>query len=258
MIAPAPLTIRRVDRLHVRTYATKSVLGAAAAAHAAEVIRVAIEDHGAARVIFATGASQFEFLEALVQQSSVNWSCVTAFHLDEYLGLPSDHPASFRGYLNERLFNLVKPARVHLIAGDAPDPDGECERYAALLAAEPIDLACIGIGENGHIAFNDPPVADFRDPRLVKIVELDEPCRRQQLGEGWFPTLDDVPRRAMTLTVPAIMRCKAIRCVVPDERKAEAVRAALEEPIGTACPASVLRRHADAVLFLDELSASRI
>ena len=205
-------------------------------------------------MIVATGASQFDFLAALVAVEGMPWDRVTFFHLDEYCGLDDQHPASFRRYLRERLFSQLspQPAVVHLV-----DPD-DIKRYSALLAEGPIDLACIGVGENGHIAFNDPPVADFDDPELVKVVELDEACRMQQVGEGWFPGLAETPSHAVTLTVPAIMRARVISCVVPDKRKAEAVRGMLCGAISTECPASVLRRHRRAVLWLDEGSVSAV
>lgn len=239
----------------VLVYPDKNALGEAAAEYTAQQIRSVIGAKGQARVIFATGASQFEMLQALVKKD-IAWDKVDAFHLDEYLGIADDHPASFRLYLKQRLFDIVKPRTVHLLNGTADDPEAECARYTELLQEDEIDLACIGIGENGHIAFNDPPVADFEDPKLVKVVELDEACRRQQLGEGWFPTFDDVPTHALTQTVTAIMRSKAISCVVPDERKAPAVKAAMTGPIETACPASVLRNHANVKLWLDQPAAS--
>jgi glucosamine-6-phosphate deaminase len=177
--------------------------------------------------------------------------------LDEYKGISEQHPASFRKYLKERILNMVKPGKVYLINGEAENMDEMLNEYATLLASHPIDVACIGIGENGHIAFNDPP-ADFNDPRLIKIVKLDQACRQQQLGEGWFPTFDDVPEEAVSLTIPAIMNCETISCVVPDERKAKAVYNTLFGQISTSCPASVLRRHPNAVLFLDFPAASKI
>lgn len=256
MAGQAQGEVRRfdVDRLHVRVFADKASLGAAAAAQVAQAIREAVAAKGSADVVVATGASQFEFLDALVTQD-VPWPKVRAFHLDEYIGLDDGHPASFRRYLRERLFSKVSPAEVHYVRGDTPDPHAEAKRYGNLLAGREIDVSCIGIGENGHIAFNDPPVADFDDPVLMKVVELDEACRRQQLGEGWFPTLADVPTHALTQTVPAMMRARQISCVVPDARKAKAVRDTLRGPISTACPASVLRRHPDCTLWLDEPAA---
>lgn len=242
--------------IDVRVYATKTALGAAAAEYVVERINHAILMRGQARVIFATGASQYEFLAALVQlKESVDWKHVTAFHLDEYIGLPDTHPASFRRYLRERLFNLLPFRTVHLLDGTAENAKAEAERYATLLASGPIDLACVGIGENAHLAFNDPP-ADFETRRLVHVVMLDEACRRQQVGEGHFPSFEDVPKQALSLTVPAILQADAISCVVPDARKAAAVQCALEGPIVPACPASALQKHSRTTVFLDTDSAA--
>ena len=206
----------------------------------------------------ATGASQFTFIDAFKKDTSLDWSCISVFHLDDYKGMPEDHPASFRRYLRERILDEVKPGAVYFLEGDAKDVDRELERYEELLRSHPIDVACIGIGENGHIAFNDPHVADFEDRYWVKIVELDEDCRRQQYGEGWFESLDDVPRSALTLTIPAILGSKTISCAVPDSRKANAVYNTLYGPISTDCPASILRTHSDATLFLDGFSSSKL
>ncbi|HPG41705.1 MAG TPA: glucosamine-6-phosphate deaminase [bacterium] len=247
----------QVEKLAVQIHPDGAALGKAAARFAAGRLQSALEKRGSANLILATGASQFAFLEEF-RKLDIDWQKVTVFHLDEYLGLSDQHPASFRRYLRERILELVKPRQVYYLQGDAADPQAETARYEQLLAAHPVDVACIGIGENGHIAFNDPPVADFNDPRLVKIVDLDPACRRQQLGEGWFPTLDDVPKQALSLTIPAIMRCQTISCVVPDERKSEAVYNTLYGPVSTACPASILRTHPDAVLFLDRFSATRL
>ena len=244
-----------VADVQVQVFADKNRLGQAAAGFVADRVRHAIAARGEANVIFATGASQYEFLDALVQIEDVDWSQVNAFHLDEYLGLPDTHPASFRRYLRERLFEHLPFGAVYLLNGTAPDPQAECARYAALLAKRTIDLACIGIGENGHLAFNDPP-ADFTTPNLVHVVTLDKACRQQQVGEGHFPSLDAVPKQALSLSIPAIMRAATISCVVPDLRKAEAVRCTLEGPVTPDCPASVLRRHDDCALFLDVDSAS--
>lgn len=245
----------QVDRIAARVYATRDQLSAAAAAFVAARIQNLVETQGEARVIFATGASQHEFLAALIQVPGVDWLRVTAFHLDEYLGLPADHPASFRHILRERLFNHLPFGAVNLLNGDAPDLAAECSRYANLLAERPVDLACIGIGENGHLAFNDPP-ADFHTTAPVHVVTLADACRRQQVGEGHFSTLDDVPRQALSLSIPSILDADAISCVVPDARKAAAVRCALEGPVTPDCPASVLRWHDDCTLFLDLESAS--
>jgi glucosamine-6-phosphate deaminase len=245
------------DRLLVKAYATADEMGCAAAAFVAESLRSAIAVKGAANLILATGASQLPFLQALKQQA-IDWSSVTVFHLDEYTELPERHPASFRRYLKERILDTVRPGQVRLICGDADDLDAEIDRYEALLRRHPIDVACIGIGENGHIAFNDPPVADFDDPGWVKEVELDDRCRMQQVNEGWFASFEETPRRAVTLTIPAIMSSSVISCVVPGERKVEAVTNTLNGPVTTACPASVLRHHDNATLFLDSASAAGI
>jgi len=244
-----------VEKMRVQIYQNKESLAAAAADWVRDLLDQAIRAKGEAHLILATGASQFEFVSHL-KQLAIDWSKMTVFHLDEYKGMPITHPASFRKYLKERILDEVKPRQVHLLNGDHPDIAQELERYEKLLTSVEIDIACIGIGENGHIAFNDPAVADFNDPRWVKVVDLDEACRRQQLGEGWFPTLEHVPTQAVSLTVPAIMRCQAISCVVPDQRKAKAVQAALHGPISTACPAAILRTHPQTVLFLDPDSSS--
>ncbi|MBN1464768.1 glucosamine-6-phosphate deaminase [candidate division KSB1 bacterium] len=239
----------------VKVYKDKLELGRYAADFVTETLSAAITKNSAACAILATGASQFEFLAAL-RDADLDWSRMTIFHLDEYKGMTMEHPASFRKYLRERILDQVQPGHVHFLQGDAEDIDAEVRRYEKLLEQHEVDIACIGIGENGHLAFNDPPVADFNDPRLVKIVELDVACRMQQLGEGWFSTFADVPTHALSLTIPAIMRCKAISCVAPDARKARAVRDALHGPVATACPASILRTHRNAVLWLDEPSAA--
>lgn len=241
------------DQLMVRVYEKEEDMGQAAAALVAAKLAEAIAEKGHANLILATGTSQFAFLEAL-KAHNIEWQKITVFHLDEYAGISNQHPASFRKYLKERILNEVNPGEVHLIQGDAEDLQSEMDAYEALLKSHPVDVACIGIGENGHIAFNDPPVADFNDPRLVKLAGLDEACRRQQLGEGWFPTLEDVPEYAVTLTIPAIMNCKTISCVVPGKRKANAVSNTLYGGIATSCPASILRTHPCTTLFLDQES----
>lgn len=245
------------ENLNVKIFVNKDEMGKAAAISVAEKLNAAIAEKGFANLILATGASQFQFLEHL-QQQAIDWKKITVFHLDEYKGMPVTHPASFRKYLKERILDKVQPREVHYLNGDAPDVETEVLQYENLLKEHPIDIACIGIGENGHIAFNDPPVANFNDPKLVKVVELDEACRKQQLGEGWFPTFDDVPTHALSLTIPAIMGCHAISCVVPDERKAQAVFNTLNAEISTDCPATILRTHPDCVLYLDEGSAFKL
>jgi glucosamine-6-phosphate deaminase len=236
---------------------TKHALGQAAAACAAEGLRQALAERGRANLIVATGASQFEMLQALTAADGIDWARVTAFHLDEYIGLPVAHPASFRAYLRQR-FVAALPGRLaafHEVDGENPDPAAECRRLGELIARHPIDVACIGIGENGHLAFNDPP-ADFDAKDAYLVVTLDEACRRQQLGEGWFPTFDDVPRQALSMSIPQILKSARIVCTVPDARKATAVRDAVGGPLTNLCPASVLRTHAACTLFLDPGSAS--
>ena len=247
-----------VDQLRVKIYPDDISMGHAAADLVEQTLVSTIDRQGWANLVLATGASQFTFYEALKNKQSILWPNVTVFHLDEYAGMSDQHPASFRKYLKDRILNFIKPGKVHLMQGDADNLEQEALRYEELMEKVNIDLACIGIGENGHIAFNDPPVADFRDPRLVKIVKLDEPCRLQQLGEGWFPTLNDVPTHAISMTVTGIMRSKKICCVVPDKRKAGAVYQALYGPVSEKCPASILRRHEDCTLFLDNRSASSL
>jgi glucosamine-6-phosphate deaminase len=229
-------------------------LGRAAAAAAAEIIADSIAARGRARIIAATGASQFNFLAALVQRHELAWAQVELFHLDEYLNLPPTHPASFRRYLTERLIEPTGIVTTHLLDGQQ-DPEIVCQTVGRELAAAPIDVAFVGIGENGHLAFNDPP-ADFdtREPYLV--VELDEPCRRQQVGEGWFDTIADVPTRAISMSVRQILEARHILCIVPDARKAEAVRGAVEGPVTPMVPASILKTHPAVELFLDRQSAS--
>jgi glucosamine-6-phosphate deaminase len=246
------------NKIRVVVFDSGESLGAAAAEHTARIVREAIANRGSARVIFATGNSQFAFNEALKNIPDVDWSVVTAFHMDEYVGIDDQHPASFRKWIRERVENTLQPRAVHYLNGDVGDLDAECARYEALLREGPIDLVCMGIGENGHIAFNDPPVADFNDQVWVKVVELDEACRAQQVGEGHFASDADVPRHALSLTVPALIAPKRLQVVVPESRKAPAVRDALEGPIGEACPASILRTQSHAVLFLDRDSAALI
>ena len=244
--------------IHIDLQPTKIALGEAAAAAGAKAIRAAIGERGSANIVVATGMSQFELLAALVAQPGIDWSRVTAFHLDEYIGMPETHPASFRRYLTERFVSRLPGLRAfHFVKGDAADIDAEIKRLSALIAQHPIDVTFAGIGENGHLAFNDPP-ADFAATEGYKSVELDEPCRRQQFGEGWFPTLDDVPRRAISMTVQQIIRSALVILAVPDARKAEAVRATLEGPVTNLCPASILQRHPNCHLFLDPPAAGKL
>jgi glucosamine-6-phosphate deaminase len=229
-------------------------MGRRAAEHGGDLIRHAIDQRDAAHIIVATGASQFEVFAHLTARDDIDWSKVVGFHLDEYLGMPADHPASFCRYLKERFVDRVPLAAFHYLDGQA-DPVSECQRAGRLIAAHPIDVAFIGIGENGHLAFNDPP-ADFETEEPYIFVDLDDACRQQQLGEGWFATLDDVPRRAISMSIRQIMKSAAIVCSVPDARKAEAVMAAVEGPVTMNLPASILQQHPKAILLLDKAAAS--
>ena len=245
-----------VDRLTVVVHPDQRSLAAAAAEQAADGLRSAVAARGTANAMFATGNSQLAFVETLTGLDGIPWSDVVAFHMDEYVGVGPDHPAGFRRWIRERIAERVHPDAVHYLDGTASDPDAECARYASLLATHPLDLCCLGIGENGHLAFNDPPVADFADRSDVKVVELDPACRAQQVGEGHFPGIEAVPTRAMTVTVPALLRARQVVAVVPEERKAVAVHAALTGPVSTGCPASALRTAPDATLHLDDRSAA--
>jgi len=235
----------------------KNEMGSRAADQAAAIICAAIAERNEARVIFASAASQFEFIEALLAHAEIDWSKVCGFHLDEYVGLAADHPASFRRFLKERLLaKLPCPVkRFTFVGGDAPDTAAECARLEAAIREKPVDLACIGIGENGHIAFNDPP-ADFETDAAYAVVALDEVCRRQQVGEGWYPNLDAVPTHAFSMTVPQILAAQEIVVIVPDDRKAKAVSMAVDGPITNMCPSSILRTHPRCTLFLDKPAAS--
>ena len=244
--------------MRVRVHPDTGSMARAAADQAASVIAAAIASRGVAHVMFATGNSQLAFVDALTTETpAVAWTDLVAFHMDEYVGVGPDHPAGFQRWIRERIADRVRLREVHYIDGLA-DPGPECERYAALLRTFPLDLCCLGIGENGHLAFNDPPFADFDDPLDLKVVELDEASRRQQVGEGHFAKMGDVPRLAVTVTVPALLRARQVLAIVPEGRKAEAVRTALEGPISTDCPASVLRTRDNVTLHLDSDSASRL
>ncbi len=240
--------------MKVRVFPTKEALGAAAAADAAVVIRDAASSASRARCVFATGASQLEFVDALVATPDVPWSSVEFFHLDEYVGLDASHPASFRRYLRERVLDRVTVADAHLLDGQA-DPRRVSAETGDAIAAAPVDVAFVGIGENGHLAFNDPP-ADFETESPYIVVELDEACRRQQVGEGWFASAEDVPSHAISMSIRQILKARRIQCVVPDARKAEAVARCLEGPVSPMAPASVLQNHPDVTVYLDEPAAA--
>lgn len=230
-------------------------LGKVSAAAASEGIINAIKEKGQANVILATGASQFETLKNLVEDKNIEWSKVVMFHLDEYIGLPETAPASFRKYLKERFLNLVSPLKASYLVNGETDPEGECKRLNQIIAEHPIDVALVGIGENGHLAFNDPP-ADFDTESPYIIVDLDEKCRLQQFNEGWFPSLAEVPKKAISMSIKQICKSKFIICSVPDSRKAEAVKNTLENKVSNIDPASILQTHANCLFFLDKSSAS--
>lgn len=258
--APArgrPLRTVRAGELTVHVFRDSDDLGRAAARRAAAVIHDAVRQRGAARVVLATGNSQLSFVRALAAES-IPWPAVTVFHMDEYLGIGSDHPASFRRWIRERIAEPYAPAAVAWIDGDAPDADAECARYEKLLRAAPLDLVCMGIGENGHLAFNEPDEADFTDPLWVRVVGLSSESRQQQVGEGHFAAFCDVPEAAISLTVPALLAARTVQVTVPERRKAAAVRAALHDPVSPACPATVLREAAHASLWLDLDSAAKL
>jgi glucosamine-6-phosphate deaminase len=232
----------------------KQELGKKAAQKGAELINKAIAKNGKANIIVATGASQFEMLEELVKKD-IEWSVVTGFHLDEYIGIDETHPASFRKYLKERFVSLVPLKKFHYV--NATDAENECKRLGEIISRHPVDVAFVGIGENGHLAFNDPP-ADFETEEPYLVVNLDDDCRKQQLGEGWFPTFDDVPKQAISMSIKQIMKSKHIICSVPDERKAIAVKNTVKSEISPMVPASVLQQHPLTWLFLDKDSASKL
>lgn len=251
-----PLKTWQADALTVRQFANAADLVTAAAQEAHQQLQSALSARGSAAAILATGNSQLQFLDTLIGLGGIDWSQVTLFHMDEYLGIPASHPGSFRYYLRQKVETRVKPRVFHYIAGDALEPIRECERYEALLRQQPIDLCCLGVGENGHLAFNDPPVANFRDERWVKIVALDETNRKQQAGYGYFPSIETVPQYGLTLTMPALLAADRVLCLAPEKRKAVPVRDALKGPISPACPASGLRERAGAMLFVDNASAA--
>jgi len=245
----------RADKLNVYVYESRKLMGKAAASVIAAEIRRAIQERGRAVVILASAPSQNEFLADLADAPDIDWSRVTAFHLDEYLGMDEKAPQSFRRFLIDRLVNKVPFGEFHGLRGDAPDAEQEVNRYAKLLRDNPPDFAVLGIGENGHLAFIDPPFCDFNDPQAVKIVELDEVCRNQQVNDGAFATLDEVPRHALSLTIPTLMARPKLFAIVPGPAKRHAIKSTVEGRINTGCPASILRTHGDAHLFIDRDSA---
>lgn len=238
----------------IQCFNDKHDMAKVAAEQAASILRQAIREHGKARLIAATGAAQFAFLEVLTKLPDIDWQRVEMFHLDEYIGIPESHPASFRRFLKERLIQKTGMVHHHLLNGEC-DPAVVIREVGDVLLSAPIDVAFVGIGENGHLAFNDPP-ADFETEEPYLVVELDEACRRQQLGEGWFATLDDVPRRAISMSIRQILKAKEIICFVPDARKAKAVKACFDGEIGPMAPASILRTHAETTVYLDKESSA--
>lgn len=246
----------RADFLNIRVYESRQLVGTAAAVAVAAEIRRLISVRGRAIGIFASAPSQNEFLDELVNADGIEWTRVVGFHLDEYLGVEEDAPQSFRKYLLDRLVMRVPMAEFHGLRGEAANPEAVCANYAAKLKSRPPDFAVLGIGENGHLAFIDPPVCDFQDSAAVKIVELDETCRQQQVNDGAFARLEEVPSRALSLTIPTIMACEKLFVIVPGSRKQKAIRDVLEGAITESCPASILRTHPNAHLFLDREAAA--
>jgi glucosamine-6-phosphate deaminase len=244
--------------LRVRVFDTRAAMGDCAGRDAARRLKTLLENKDEISVMFAAAPSQNETLAALRSDPDIDWSRINAFHMDEYAGLPPSHPAGFRNYLRRMLFDLLPFRSVHLIDGNARNPQEEAARYAALLSENPLDICLLGVGENGHVAFNDPPVADFHDPLLAKVVELDQACREQQVHDGCFARLEEVPTHAITVTVPGLTGAGALFCSVPSSTKAAAVQCMLGGQVTTGCPASILTRHPDAALYLDADSGRHI
>jgi glucosamine-6-phosphate deaminase len=240
--------------VEIKIFETKVELGQAAARDAAKIINQAINERDAAYVIAATGASQFEFLDALAQEE-IHWTKVVFFHLDEYVGLPESHPASFRRYLKERVVSRIHPQTFHFLEGEADDVHKESRRVGDLITQQTIDVAFVGIGENGHLAFNDPP-ADFNTEEPYIVVNLDDACRQQQVGEGWFKSIAEVPTQAISMSIKQILKSRNILCIVPEQRKAEAVRASVKLEVSPLRPASILQQHEHVTLYLDHHSSS--
>ena len=248
---------QKVENLPVYIFETRAEMGVKAAEDAAKIINEVIAKNGVANVVFAAAPSQNDLLENLLKQD-IDWSKVRGFHQDEYIGISPDEPAGFGLWLRRAIFDKVPFMELHYLLCDADQADAKCAEYTELLTKYPIDLIFLGIGENGHLAFNDPAVADFNDPKMIKVVELDDVCRQQQVNDGCFPTLNDVPKQAMSLTMSFIMSVPHAICVVPTDRKANAVYGATRGPVTTACPASILRQHKSAGLYLDKAAASKI
>lgn len=247
---------RTVDKLQVRVYQDRPSMGMAAAHTVARWMRAVIADKGAVNMMFAAAPSQQEFLAALASIDDLDWSKVVATHMDEYVDLPSDAPQGFGSFLSRHLWDLVKPGTIHKLDISTTQPQAECQRYAAILKGNPVDILCAGIGENGHMAFNDPHVADFDDPLMVKVVDLDLQCRQQQVNDGCFAAIEQVPTHAMTVTMSALMSAPQLCCVVPGPTKAQAVKTTIVGAIDEQCPATAMRRHPQAVMFVDRDAAA--
>ncbi|MBW8351404.1 glucosamine-6-phosphate deaminase [Bacillus sp. IITD106] len=247
------IAVEQVESLVVQVYETRAELGKAAATKVSAKIKELLEEKDIVRMVFAAAPSQNEFFESLKKDSDIDWNRIVAFHMDEYIGLEAGAPQSFASFLKAQLFDEVKPGAVHLI-DSSQDVNDELLRYENLIKEDEIDIICLGIGENGHLAFNDPPVADFNDPEMIKVVELDEVCRQQQVNDGCFPTIEEVPSHAITLTIPALMSGNYLYCMVPGPTKRQAVRGVLEGPVSTENPATILRHHPNCILFLDKES----
>jgi glucosamine-6-phosphate deaminase len=248
----------KTDNLDARIYPDRISMGNAAADMVCNQMVQLLNEQDFVNMIFAAAPSQNEFLAALIERTEIDWSRINAFHMDEYIGLPENHPALFSSFLKRQLFERVPFRSINYINSHTPDVLTECDRYAGLLLENPADIVCMGIGENGHIAFNDPHVADFNDPLKVKIVDLDMECRQQQVNDGCFPGLNEVPDHAITLTIPTLINGKYICCIVPGKNKAMAVYPTLFDEISERCPASILRKHPRAILFLDKDSSSLV
>lgn len=245
-----PVKQETVDQLKVQVFKNRAEMGKVSAVDVVEKLKALLQQKENVRVVFAAAPSQSDFLKSLSEADGIDWSRVTAFHMDEYIGLPEGAPQKFSNFLKEHIFDIVQPGTLHLI-DSSNGVEEECKRYGDLINEAPIDIVLLGIGENGHIAFNDPPVADFNDAETIKPVELDDACRQQQVNDGCFPSFDDVPTHALTLTIPTMISAEAMYCMVPSKNKHEAVKNTLNGPIATSCPASILRRHSNCTLYCD-------
>jgi len=252
------IQILKKDKLTVKIYSSRDELGQASACGAGNMIKELLESQENINVIFAAAPSQNEFLENLINQDGIDWNRINAFHMDEYIGLPQTAPQGFGNFLKERIFSKRPFRSINYLNGQYESKDEECTRYTQFLAANPVDIVCMGIGENGHIAFNDPHVADFNDKALVKVVELDTQCRQQQVNDGCFESIDQVPTHALTLTIPALLKARFIYCMVPGTTKAQAVANTIEQEVSERCPSTILRSHSAAIMYLDQESSSKL